>query len=45
MFLHFGGRFEDNFDHFLATSANQFSHDKFVDIGDVKPTSSLKSNF
>ena len=45
MFLHFGGRFEDNFDHFLATSANQFSHDKFVDIYDVKPDLKPKIKF
>ena len=36
MFLHFGGRFDEVFDHFLATRADEFSHDKFVDIFDVE---------
>ena len=36
MFLHFGGRFDETFDHFLATRADEFSHDKFVDIFDVE---------
>lgn len=36
MFLHFGGEFEDDFDHYLATRADEFSHDKFIDIYDIE---------
>ncbi len=36
MFMHFGGEFEDDFDHYLTTRASEFSHDKFIDIYDIE---------
>ena len=32
IFLHCGGEFKNDFDFFINTSAEKFSHDKFTDI-------------
>lgn len=32
--IHLGGTFENNFDYYESTNANNFSHEKFVDIYD-----------